>query len=61
MNSFATSVLAALALRPIMGAEETSIVRLDRQAEQEAFEGRSTSSIVFGNLAEATHWRRRLG
>jgi hypothetical protein len=53
MNSFATSVLAALALRPIMGAEETSIVRLDRQAEQEAFEGRSTSSIVFGNLADA--------
>ena len=40
MNTFAMSVLAALALRPIMGAEETSVVRLDRQAEQEAFEGR---------------------
>jgi hypothetical protein len=38
------SVLAALALRPIMGAEETSVVRLDRQAEQEAFEGRSARS-----------------
>jgi len=44
MNSFAMSVLAALALRPIMGAEETSVVRLDRQAEQEAFEGRSARS-----------------
>jgi hypothetical protein len=52
MNSFAMSVLAALALRPIMGAEETSVVRLDRQAEQEAFEGRSTSIIVCGNLAD---------
>ena len=40
MNSFAMSVLAALALRPIMGAEETSVVRLDRQAELEALEGR---------------------
>jgi hypothetical protein len=52
MNSFAMSVLAALALRPTMGAEETSVVRLDRQAEQEAFEGRSTSSTVCGNLAD---------
>ena len=52
MNTFAMSVLAALALRPIMGAEETSVVRLDRQAEQEAFEGRSTSSTVYGNLAD---------
>jgi len=52
MDSFAMSVLAALALRPIMGAEETSVVRLDRQAEQEAFKGRSTSSTVYGNLAD---------
>jgi hypothetical protein len=52
MNTFAMSVLAALALRPIMGAEETSVVRLDRQAEQEAFKGRSTSSTVYGNLAD---------
>ena len=52
MNSFTMSVLAALALRPIMGAEETSVVRLDRQAEQEAFKGRSTSSTVYGNLAD---------
>ena len=52
MKSFAMSVLAALALRPIMGAEETSVVRLDRQAEQEAFKGRSTSSTVYGNLAD---------
>ena len=44
MDSFAMSVLAALALRPIMGAEETGVVRLDRQAEQEAFEGRSARS-----------------
>ena len=40
MNSFAMSVLAVLALRPITGAEETSVVRLDRQAELEALEGR---------------------
>jgi hypothetical protein len=43
MNSFTMSVLAALALWPIMGAEETSVARLDRQAEQEAFEGRAVS------------------
>jgi hypothetical protein len=48
MNSFAMSVLAALALRPIMGAEETGVVRLDRQAEQEAFEGRSARSRRIG-------------
>ena len=35
------SVLPVLALRPKMDAEETSVVWLDRQAEQEAFEGRS--------------------
>jgi hypothetical protein len=41
VNSFAMSVLAALALRLKMDAEETSVVRLDRYAEQQAFEGRS--------------------
>ena len=41
VNSFAMSVLAALALRLKMDAEETSVVRLDRYAEQEALEGRS--------------------
>jgi hypothetical protein len=44
MNSFAMSVLPALALRLKMDAEETSVVRLDRQGEQEAFEGRSARS-----------------
>ncbi len=40
MNSFAMSVLAVVALRPKMDAEETSVVRLYRYAEQEASEGR---------------------
>ena len=35
------SVLAALALRLKMNAEETSVIWLDRYAEQEALEGRS--------------------
>jgi hypothetical protein len=34
MNSFAMSVLPVLALRPKMDAEETSVVRLDRYAEE---------------------------
>jgi hypothetical protein len=34
VNSFAMSVLAALALRLKMDAEETSVVRLHRYAEQ---------------------------
>jgi hypothetical protein len=34
MNSFAMSVLAGVAFRLKMDAEETSIVRLDRYAEQ---------------------------
>ena len=33
--------IAALALRLKMDAEESSVVRLDRYAEQQAFEGRS--------------------
>jgi len=40
MNSFAMSVLAVVAFRLKMHAEETSVVRLDRYAEQEASEGR---------------------
>jgi hypothetical protein len=34
VNSFALSVLAALALWLKMDAEETSVLRLDRYAEQ---------------------------
>ena len=44
MNSFAMSVLAARALQLKMDAEETSLVRLYRQAEQKALEGRSARS-----------------
>jgi hypothetical protein len=40
LNSFAMSGLAALALRLKMGAEETSVIWLNRHAEQAALEGR---------------------
>ena len=50
MDSFAMSVFAALALRPIMGAEETSVVRLDRQAELEALEADGSLSSSRGTF-----------